>query len=148
MHPNQAQTPRPTRPLHYFQHWGSHPKRSLFCWTAHARRCGQVAGVGLHGCRPPNKKWFCRKGTRPKQKNIPDMKQMDLTAPKKKNFCRMKEKTLEKKKKKTVWKETNPALRSYRVTYHLPGPLGQLRSAQNPGSPLYRYFFAGISICR
>ena len=25
-----------------------------------------------------------------------------------------------KEKKKTVWKETNPALRSYRVTYHLP----------------------------
>ena len=25
-----------------------------------------------------------------------------------------------KEKKKTVWKETNPALRSSRVTYHLP----------------------------
>ena len=32
--------------------WGSHPKRSLFCLTAHAKRCGQVASVGLHGWLP------------------------------------------------------------------------------------------------
>ena len=106
MHPNQSQTPQPTRPLHYLQHWGSHPKRSSFCWTAHARRCGQEAGVGLHGCRPPNKKTFCRKGSRPEQKKINKW----ASQHRKKKLLKNEEKTVGTKKQKLFGRKRIPHL--------------------------------------
>ena len=77
---------------------------------------------GLHGCRPPNKKWFCRKGTRPEPKN--KIKQMDLTAPKKKTFYRMKKKH-SKENKKNCLEGNEP--RTYILQSYIssPRPLGQ-----------------------
>ena len=104
MHPNQAQTPRPTLPPHYFQYWGSRPKRSLFCWTAHTRRCGQVAGVGLHGCRSPNKTWFCRKRTRPE----PRKKLYTCTSHDRKKKLVQNEKKHSKGEKKLLGRKRTP----------------------------------------
>ena len=83
------------------------PIRSALCWAAHARRCGQVAGVGLHGCRPPNKNGSAEEEPAPNQK-ISETNGPHSTE--KKKVLQNEKKTLERRKKNLFGRKRTPHL--------------------------------------